>query len=150
MSDSDDDALDMLAALDIGSDEELLGSDEDLLGGLDIDMGSSSGDEGGPSDGGGGGGGVGGDRDGDGGLAGKPPQAMTPAAASGSAPAPAPDRQVKQSVSEVLARMRAQREEARRKMQETIEQTTVSAPFHAHQSAAFLLCPRCDIVAALR
>ena len=117
MSDSEDDALDILAGLDIGSDD-----DDDLLGGFDM-----ASDDGIPSD--------------DDADIGAEDDRAEPAPAA-SSPAPAAGGEVKPSVSDVLARMRAQREEARRKMAETIERTAVSV----HPCIDELPCrrsPRC-------
>jgi hypothetical protein len=97
MSESEDDALDMLAGLDIGSDED----EDDLLDGFDVGSDEDEEDV--------------------------VQAAATPAPGPAPAPAPAAAGAAKPSVSEVLAKMRAQREEARLKMAETIQRTAVSA-----------------------
>ena len=102
MSESEDDALDMLAGLDIGSDDE---EDDDLLDGFDVGSEEEEDEE--------------------------EEEDVQAAAPPAPPPAPAPARaaggEAKPSVSEVLAKMRAQREEARLKMAETVQRTAVSA-----------------------
>jgi hypothetical protein len=99
-SDDDDFDLDLLADMpDIGSD-----TDDDLLDGLDDeDFGFADDDD----------------------LASDEEEAPAPSPAP-AAPAPAP-MAGKASVNDVLARMRAQREQSRAKLAETLERTAVRA-----------------------